>query len=489
VETLDSTSLAGAAKRLSILFFFLTASAAGAAAAPAAAPAKAQAAPALAAPIVGDVGATLIILSCTAVGIVSAIYFTLLVQKSVVRGSNENASLVHEDGGDSDAAIKTVWETSDAIATGAASFLYAEYKILAIFIVVFSILLWVLLGIVSGVVNGLLSAVSFILGAVTSIVSGYIGMKIGVYANARTAICAQKGYAPAFDVAYKAGSVLGFALPSLGVLVLFVTINLFKFHFGHADEALLYETVAGYGLGGSSVALFGRVGGGIYTKAADVGSDLVGKVVMGIPEDDPRNPGVIADNVGDNVGDIAGMGADLFGSLAESTCAALVVAAQSPELIASWTAMMFPLLISASGIITSLLTTFVVTHIKSVTTEEEIEPALKRQLLVSALLQTPVVFLLCYYCLPATFNVPGRTGVKNWYIFFCVGSGLWSGLLIGYVTEYFTSHQYSPVRDVAESCKTGAATNIIYGLALGYKSVIIPVFALASTLSSSLSPV
>jgi len=241
--------------------------------------------------------------------------------------------------------------------------------------------------------------------------------------------------------------------------------------------------MAAYGLGGSSIAMFGRVGGGIFTKAADVGADLVGKVEEDIPEDDPRNPGVIADCIGDNVGDIAGMGSDLFGSFAESSCAALVIASCDPVLAQSWASMMYPLLVSAGGIITCIITTLVATNISPARNKEEIEPTLKHQLLISTVLTTISHFVISLVCLPPSFQMYFMNGsqyeVKNWYCFIALAGGLWAGLAIGYITEYYTSNQYQPVRDVAESCTTGAATNVIYGLSLGYKSTIIPCFALA----------
>jgi len=180
------------------------------------------------------------------------------------------------------------------------------------------------------------------------------------------------------------------------------------------------------------------------------------------------------------------MGADLFGSFAESSCAAMVIAAASPELSISWPALCFPLALSSSGILVSLLTSFASTHLMVVKDQAGIEPSLKRQILVSTLLMTPVVYIICYYFLPDNFTIgvagQANLAVKNWYIFFCVCCGLWSGMCIGYITEYYTSHSWGPVREVAQACKTGAATNIIFGLALGYKSVIIPVFCLAITI-------
>ena len=207
----------------------------------------------------------------------------------------------------------------------------------------------------------------------------------------------------------------------------------------------IFECLAGYGLGGSTIALFGRVGGGIYTKAADVGSDLAGKVIEGLPEDDPRNPGVIADNVGDNVGDIAGMGSDLFGSFAESSCACLVLSASSKELIAG-AGFYYPLLISSFGIFVGILTTLISTTCYKIQDARNVETSLKLQLFFSTAMMTPVLFFLPYYCLPDKFAFHGLPGfVTPWDCFWCTGAGLWSGLIIGLFTEYYTSNAYSPV--------------------------------------------
>jgi inorganic pyrophosphatase len=286
------------------------------------------------------------------------------------------------------------------------------------------------------------------------------------------------------------------------MLVLYVLAHLFAVHFkdwdtiitdeadcsdgcAHKDALHLMEALAGYGLGGSSIALFGRVGGGIYTKAADVGADLAGKVVAGIPEDDPRNPATIADNVGDNVGDVAGMGSDLFGSFAEATCAALVVASQSAELIhyGGWAGLMFPVAISGGGILVCMICSFLATHIQPVKKESDIEKVLKVQLGATTIMLTGVVYILAYLFLPSKFALKAVSGTvltftptKAWG---CTVAGLWSGCMIGFITEYYTSHSYKPVREVAQSCETGAATNIIYGLALGYKSTILPVTLLS----------
>jgi inorganic pyrophosphatase len=234
--------------------------------------------------------------------------------------------------------LESLKEVYFAISSGAEAFLRSEYTICLVFVVVFSIVIFTLISWSQTVVLGFLTTVSFILGAFTSIASGYIGMRVAVFSNVRTTINAQRpGYQTCFNTAFRAGSVMGFALTGFGILVLYLTLLAFSTLFVPSKWILMMECVSGYGLGGSSIALFGRVGGGIYTKAADVGADLVGKVIHGIPEDDPRNPATIADNVGDNVGDVAGMGADLFGSFAESTCAALVIASQTYDLLdAGW---------------------------------------------------------------------------------------------------------------------------------------------------------
>ncbi|EES00707.1 hypothetical protein BDA96_03G163700 [Sorghum bicolor] len=406
-----------------------------------------------------------------------------------------------EGAGDGTVAVARCAEIQSAISVGANSFLFTQYKYLAAFTAIFAVVIFLFLGSVhrfstdsrpcqytSGrtckpaLANAVFSSVAFLLGAATSVVSGYLGMRIATYANARTTLEARRGVGAAFATAFRSGAVMGFLLASLGLLVLYVTIKVFGLYYGDDWESL-YESITGYGLGGSSMALFGRVGGGIYTKAADVGADLVGKVERNIPEDDPRNPAVIADNVGDNVGDIAGMGSDLFGSYAESTCAALFVASISSfGADHDFAAVAYPLLISSAGLLVCLVTTLFATDLFKVKTVRGVAPALKLQLVVSTVLMTVAALVVSLAALPANFTMFdfGQVKqVKNWHLFFCVAIGLWAGLAIGFTTEYFTSNAYSPVRDVADSCRTGAATNVIFGLALGYKSVIVPVFAIA----------
>lgn len=235
------------------------------------------------------------------------------------------------------------------------------------------------------------------------------------------------------------------------------------------------------------MALFGRVGGGIYTKAADVGADLVGKVEQGLEEDSPNNPATIADNVGDNVGDIAGMGSDLFGSFAESTCAALVVMSNTPDLTTD-TYLLFPLMISAGGILACFLTSIYGIYFHSVDEVDQIEWALKLQLLISTVLVLIVLFFVGFYCLPHQWNqnAAGSKTAKWWYTVICAGLGLVSGFIIGMSTDYYTSNAHAPVQEMVNACSSGPAINVIYGLALGYLSTIIPVFLLAITILVSI---
>ncbi|KNC55539.1 V-type H(+)-translocating pyrophosphatase, variant [Thecamonas trahens ATCC 50062] len=485
--------------------------------------------------VLPEIAATLPLILAPALGFAfAALYVYQVSQVSLDdrRGSiqEEEAGLVGSSGAATPAQMKRIREITSFITRGARSFLFAEYRYMAVFIVVFGLIVLISLGLASplGWPDGVFTAISFVAGAIASIVSGYIGMSIAVYANGRVAVSAMgpqvapgrpdNAYRRGFTVAFKSGAVMGFALCALALIVLFVLVCLFYLRWPYLEgdnlkvrfdrTVALYEALAGFGLGGSSIALFGRVGGGIYTKAADVGADLVGKVEQGIPEDDPRNPAVIADNVGDNVGDVAGMGADLFGSFAEATCAALVVASTSPskELALDWTAMNYPLMISAGGLLSCFLTSFVATHIAPVTRKSEIEKSLKYQLFVSTIIMTPVLYGLSVGYLPKEFWV-GRCGdcwdtrglpitvdelcgaiktcqkVQSYYMFFCGAAGLWSGLAIGLITEYWTSHTYQPVRNLSRTCgETGAATNIILGLALGYNSVIIPSICIAVTI-------
>ncbi len=361
-----------------------------------------------------------------------------------------------------------------AIARGAMAFLKAEYKYMAYFMAGFAIVIALLIDDphTPDVNEGIYTAISFLLGCVISILSGFIGMRIATIGNARTTTAAKKSIAAAFSVALNSGAVMGFGLVGLAVLGLIGIYLVLEALLPGIEKHILMEVMAGFGLGGSSIALFARVGGGIFTKAADVGADLVGKVEKGIPEDDPRNPAVIADNVGDNVGDVAGMGADLFGSCAESTCAALVIGAVA--FATNLEALLFPILISAVGIPISLATMFTV----RVKEEKDVAPALKRLLVVATGLSAVVMYFVSMWALPESFEINGES-YTNLDVYLCYLTGAVTGLLVGLLTEYYTSHDFKPVREVAKASETGAATNIIFGLALGYQSAAGSILLLA----------
>ncbi len=337
------------------------------------------------------------------------------------------------------------------------------------------------------------TTIAFLVGALTSIISGFIGMYIATRANVRVTYQADKYLADqgnslrqGFIVAFKGGCVMGFCLVSLALAILTTLIIIYIAILKPStteEYKIMFEFLAGYGLGGSTVALFCRVGGGIYTKAADVGADLVGKNELGLDEDSADNPATIADNVGDNVGDIAGMGSDLFGSFAESTCAALVVSGTSVGLTQGAN-FLWPLLLSAAGILVCIVTSFFATHVQAVDRIDKIENTLKWQLIISTLLLTPTIIVLSIYGLPSTFTfLSGEANSlvlesHNWSIMACALVGLYAGLTIGYLTDYYTSNAHEPTQYLAESCKSGAAINIIQGLALGYLSCIIPILSI-----------
>lgn len=386
-----------------------------------------------------------------------------------------------EEGAASPEEATRLNDIAGAIREGAMAFLRREYTVLAIFIAIFAAAIAVLIDDPQTTFrDGVYSSLAFLLGAGTSILSGYIGMLTATAGNVRTAVAARESLAKGFSTAIHAGAVMGFGLSGLAIVGLVGCYLLLKFLLplpagDHHSAHFIMEVLTGFGLGGSSVALFARVGGGIYTKAADVGADLVGKVEAGIPEDDPRNPAVIADNVGDNVGDVAGMGADLFGSVAESTCAALVIGATTFAM--DPTALLYPVAVSCLGIPTSLIAIMVI----KAKTEAQVYSGLKNMLVLATVLMGIAGYFLTVKMLPATFDVAGVTGVTATGVYFSFLTGLVAGLLIGLVTEYFTSHHYGPVREVANSCTTGTATNIIYGLALGYNSAVIPAILIGVT--------
>ena len=363
---------------------------------------------------------------CAAVGIIFAIILWLRISKA-------------------ETGTKEMVEISNAVREGAMTFLKREYTYLAIFVVI--------LFVVIGFLLNWPTAISFLIGAIFSALAGYVGMRVATMANVRTTQAARKSINPALALAFSSGTVMGMMVAGLGLLgvgVLFIIL-------GDPDM------VNGYALGASSIALFARVGGGIYTKAADVGADLVGKVEEDIPEDDPRNAGVIADNVGDNVGDVAGMGADLFESYVGSMIAAMALAFTLPR----WEglemeAALLPLLVAGVGVLSSVIAFFFVRAKEGA----RLGAVLERGMLVSAVL----VLIASYFLSVSVLDDIGP--------FIAIVAGLVVGIVIGRFTEYYTSDHFNPVKGIAKSSQTGPATNIISGLSVGMKSTAFPIIAI-----------
>ena len=340
---------------------------------------------------------------------------------------------------------KKVKKIGDQIHSGALAFMKTEYKYLLIFIVILVGLVWLGLG--------MYSAIAVIVGAACSSLAGFIGMYAATKANVRTATAAKKeGAAAALSVSFYGGSVMGLCVASLGL----IGLGALYYFFVPANHVHALE---GFGMGASVVALFSRVGGGIFTKSADVGADLVGKIEAGIPEDDPRNPGVIADNVGDNVGDVAGMGSDIF----ESYCGSMIASIAIAYTLGSQDMMMLPLALASSGLIASIIGIFIVKL------QSAKAPA---SALRSGTLLAPVIFVAMAYFLIDSF--PG-VDMNVWW---CVIAGAVGGVLIGLITEYYTGGK--PVEKIAESGETGSATVMISGLSVGMQSVVIPIAILAT---------
>ncbi|MFH1848657.1 MAG: sodium-translocating pyrophosphatase [archaeon] len=349
------------------------------------------------------------------------------------------------------AGDKKMKEISDAIHRGAMTFLNKEYRILVVFVLI------VAAALAYFVEKNI--AISFVIGAIFSVVAGNIGMRIATKANARTTAASEKSLNRGLGVAFSAGTVMGLCVVGLGLLGVAVLYILF------ANPNIIY----GFGFGASSIALFARVGGGIYTKAADVGADLVGKVEAGIPEDDPRNPAVIADNVGDNVGDIAGMGADLFESYVDSIIAAMVIGTTVIGVTHIENGyVLLPMALAALGIISSLFGTLFVRINKG-----KAQHALDKGIFAAALIMAVASYFLIRYILP---------GQEGTLMFYAMISGLGGGVLIGLSTEYFTSTSHRPAQEVAEAAKTGAGTNLIQGLAVGMMSTVMPILIICATI-------
>ena len=373
-------------------------------------------------------------------------------------------------------------EIGAAVREGAMAFLTREYKVLAVFVLVVAALLAVLNIRVTGQKALGFVAVSFVIGAFCSVLSGYFGMRVATAANMRTTNAARQGLPQALTVAFAGGSVMGMCVVGLGLLGLSGLTAVYFKVFG-TESGMLVSTVlpilTGFSMGASSIALFARVGGGIYTKAADVGADLVGKVEAGIPEDDPRNPAVIADNVGDNVGDVAGMGADLFESYVGAIVAAMVLAAvvvvPAGSANAALNLVLLPLIIAGVGIVLSIAGTFMVK------TREGGNPqtALNAGSMGAAVLTAVASYFVIEKLAPASFTLGGAE-YQSIGIFWATLAGLASGVAIGFLSEYYTAEGKGPSNRIADASTTGAATNIIAGLGNGMLSTAYPAIILAA---------
>ena len=351
----------------------------------------------------------------------------------------------------------------DSIREGAGAFLRREYMSLLPFVVVVAVVLGVLdYTVFDHDLAVPATAISYLVGTICSAFAGFIGMNVAVRANVRTAAAAMRGLNPALRVAFSSGTVMGVTVVGIGLLGVTILYLVFQ----------NISVVAGFGFGASSIALFARVGGGIFTKAADVGSDLVGKIEAGIPEDDPRNPGVIADNVGDNVGDVAGMGADLFESYVSSIISAVALSASAVTLAGAAgseftdSQSVFPMLLAGAGIVAAILGTFVV---------RSGEQANFEKLLWSlryGIFAAGGILIIFAAILTITLT-------DNWWWFGCVVAGLVAGTIIGLATEYFTSYSYKPTQRVSAASETGAATVIIQGIASGMLSTLVPVICVS----------
>jgi K(+)-stimulated pyrophosphate-energized sodium pump len=390
-----------------------------------------------------------------------------------------------------DAGSDRMKEISNYIAEGAMAFLKAEWKILGYFVVVVALLLGVMAS--ANPTSHYFIALAFIFGAVASATAGYIGMRIATKSNVRTAHAARTSLSKALNVSFTGGAVMGLGVAGLAVLGLGGLFIILKMYFApdaavNSVEMLrTIEVLTGFSLGAESIALFARVGGGIYTKAADVGADLVGKVEAGIPEDDPRNPATIADNVGDNVGDVAGMGADLFGSYVATVLATMVLGQEttSNDDFGGLAPILLPMLIAGVGILFSIIGTFFV-RIKDSDgiNTDVVQKALNMGNWGSIVLTAIASVGLVAYLLPETMTLSGNEFTK-WGVLGAIGVGLLVGTLMSIITEYYTAMGKRPVLSIIRQSSTGHATNVIGGLAIGMESTFLPILVLAGGIYGS----
>ena len=436
-----------------------------------------------------ELGSYIIIYVCSLIGLFYSIlcaYRILVIHTKPIKKSKHNISLKEKE-------LEEMKEIAYLIEEGSNVFLIREYFYILIFTFIFALIIFLLAEYKFGYFY---TTIAFIIGSQTSLIAGYIGMKIATLTNIRTTYNSCYSLGKAFYTSYLGGCVMGFFLVSCSIIVLTTLILIYKtIHFTKLeiininDWSILFEGIAGYGLGGSSVALFCRVGGGIYTKAADVGADLVSKIDKNLNEDNKANPAVVADNVGDNVGDIAGMGSDLFGSMAESLCSALLVGATSEELTIRGS-YLYPILIVSIGILICIITTELGLLVSkdNINNYFELEETIIYQLIISTILLIPIIVIISNYCLPEKFtlgfenSISYKPDISKDYTVICPLFGLISGLLTGISTYYYTSPYSNPVKSLKEGCKQGPAINIILGISLGYFSNIIPTILISFTI-------
>ena len=386
------------------------------------------------------------------IGAVLALLFAVIQRKKVMSYSEGNA---------------TMQKIAKSIREGANAYLKHQYTTVAkVFAVVFVVLLIIAFG-SGGDMLSKFTPFAFLTGGIWSMLAGFIGMKIATNANARTAQAASEGLNRGLRVAFSSGSVMGFTVVGLGILDITIWFTILRFGAGIDDPMTLGNIMVMNGMGASFMALFARVGGGIYTKAADVGADLVGKVEAGIPEDDPRNPATIADNVGDNVGDVAGMGADLYESYVGSILSTFALGACAGY---GWEGMVLPVALAVCGIVCSIIGSFLV-KTREDATQKSLLTSLRTGTYTAAILSAIVAIPLTYFIIGPDNN--------SWGVFIAILCGLIGGTLIGYFTEYFTSDNYKPTKKLAAASETGSATIIIGGISLGLMSTIASILIVA----------